>query len=498
VSAVNPPFRHELVKPGGQGGLTKLVTVVAVFFAASMAAISGLEVGSGSKTAIVLPLAAAVGLAMAVLALTRFSVYVALMLILRSSLDLAKLSGSAAGNTATNSTSTRGLDPASLLAVLFLLMAGLWLAAQARRQGGLPTATTMRRGFLWWITAAALSALGSGNVTSSALELVRLLAAIMMFVVLEQLINDHARLRRFLVVIYCSLIFPMLFTFAGLLTNHARTEVRGGFTRITGTFQTANDYGRYLMLMIIMAVALYPYLNRRWRKVLMLVLVPSLIQIVLTYTLTALGGMVIGLVVVGLMQSKKLLLTMGVAAVCVLVLVPPLASRVGSIGHVNSGPGVVTSATTGNSLIWRFSYWSQVLPLANHNPFTGIGLDQTQYQTDQAKQPHNDFVRAYVEMGIIGFCAFVYMLVCMVGLGRKAARAGPRGTLDRGVGVGFLGCAVAWISVSFAANVMSNVQTLWYLFAFAAAASAVVRMNTTTPAAANLINGSEGTVRGDQ
>lgn len=494
MSAVNPPLRRQqLARPPGQTGLTRLITVVAVFFAASMAAISGLEVGSGSKMAIVLPLAAAVGVAMAVLALTRFSVYVALMLVLRSSLDLAKLSGNAAGNTATNSTSARGLDPSSLLAVLFMLMAVLWLAAQARRQGGLPTPTNMRRAFLWFVAAAALSVLGSSNIQASVLELVRVLAAVMMFIVLEQLINDHARLRRFLVVIYCSLIFPLLFTFAGLLTHHARTEVRGGFTRITGTFQTANDYGRYLMLMIIMAVALYPYLNRRWRKLILLVLVPCVIQIVLTYTLTALGGMVIGLVIVGLMQSKKLLLTLAVAAVCALVAVPSLSSRLSSISHVNAGPGVATSATTGNSLIWRFSYWSQVLPLANSNPVTGIGLDMTQYQTDQAKQPHNDYVRAYVETGVIGFLTYVYMLVCLVGLGRKAARAGPRGTLERGIGVGFLGCAIAWVSVSFAANVMSNVQTLWYLFAFAAAASAVVRLSPSPDgsrpmAAADLVN----------
>jgi hypothetical protein len=51
----------------------------------------------------------------------------------------------------------------------------------------------------------------------------------------------------------------------------------------------------------------------------------------------------------------------------------------------------------------------------------------------------------------------------------------PPGSLDRGVAVGFLGCAVAFIAVSLAANVLSNVVLLWYLFAFAAAASFVAR-----------------------
>ena len=34
--------------------------------------------------------------------------------------------------------------------------------------------------------------------------------------------------------------------------------------------------------------------------------------------------------------------------------------------------------------------------------------------TDKAKQPHNDFIRAYVETGIVGFVAYVAVLVSLV------------------------------------------------------------------------------------
>jgi len=492
VSAVNPPVRQDLFKPEFRpGGVARLVTLVAVFFAASMAALSGLAVGAGSKQLIVLPLAAGVGVALAVLALTRFSVYVALMLVLRAALDITKLSNSGAGNTATNSTSARGLDPSSLLAVLFLLMAVLWLTAQHRRQGGLPTATPMRRAFLWFVAAAGLSALGSANIQSSMLELLRVFATVMMFIVLEQLLVDHAAVKRILVAIYCAMLFPLAYTAFGLATGHARSDLKGGYTRLAGTFQSSNDFGRFLMFMLIMAVAIYPYLSRRPRKLMLLLMIPSFGFLALTYTRTAILGTVLGLVVVGLMQSKRLLLTLAVVAVCALVAMPSLSSRFSSLGNSASAPGV--SGPSGNSLAWRLSYWSQVLPLANSNPVTGIGLNMTQYNTDAAKQPHNDFIRAYVEMGILGFGAYVFMLASLVGLGRRAIRAGPRGTLDRGIAVGFLGCAIAFVAVSAAANVMSNVVTLWYLFSFAAAASAVVRLNTPAapapaPADANLVN----------
>src|SRR5689334_22416018 len=115
----------------------KVVTFLAVALAVILAAASGLAAGEGSKTAVVLPIAIGAGLILGVLALTRFQLYVMLMLITRSTLDLAKLSERTAGTTAVKA-SSRALDPSSLLAVLFLLAAGIWLAAQYRHQGSLP------------------------------------------------------------------------------------------------------------------------------------------------------------------------------------------------------------------------------------------------------------------------------------------------------------------------------------------------------------------------
>ena len=86
----------------------------------------------------------------------------------------------------------------------------------------------------------------------------------------------------------------------------------------------------------------------------------------------------------------------------------------------------------------------------------------------------------------MGFFAYVAMLVAMVLLGRRAVRRTKKGTFERGVAVGFLGCAVAFIAVSFVANVISNVVNLWYFIAFAACASAVVKIADRREAMATL------------
>jgi len=475
VSVIAPPRDLQLGgepgQPAGGGSLSKLVTVLAVGLAAGAAAASGMSVGHGSKLAVVLPLAAVAGVGLGLLALTRFQVYVMLMLVLRASLDLAKLSGPAAGNTATNTAGSRALDPASILAVLFLLAAALWLAAQHRQQGRLP-GSPLRRALVVYVAAAVLSTLGSARPQASGLEVLRILSVVAMFAVLEQMMVDEIATRQLLAAAFLSTVFPLAFTTFGYLMGSPPTEAKGSFLRVTGPFNQSNTFGRYLMLMVIFGFALYPHLSRRLRLPMAVLLAGCGGFLLLTYTRTAILGTVIGLVIVGLVQSKRLLLGLVVAAFCALLLVPQLSGRFTSVTDLSS---TGSQPSDNNSLVWRLNYWTEVLPLANANPVTGIGLDMTQYNTDAAKQPHNDFIRAYVEMGLIGLGAYLAVLIALVGLGRRAVRASPSGTFDRGIAAGFLGCAVAFVAVSASANITSNVVSLWYLFAFAAAASGVVR-----------------------
>jgi putative inorganic carbon (hco3(-)) transporter len=462
------------------------VTLLVVAAAAGLAALSGISAGGDSKLAVVLPLAAAFGLGLGVLALTRFELYVLVMLACRASIDLAKLSGggaAGAGGSATattaGATATRALDPSSILGVLFLLAALLWLAAQRRERGQLP-GSGLRAALLWFTAASFVSVVGAARPLTGAVEAVRILTAVTMFVVLEQLIRDWATLRRVLLAAYLSMLFPIAYTLLGFATGGPASEVKGGLTRITGPFSQSNTFGRYLMVMIVFGAAILPYVARRLKLALGGILAVSSVLLLLTYTRTALVGTVVGLLVVGVIQSKRLVLVLVVALACALLLVPQLSSRFTSLASAGgAGP------TSNNSLTWRLDYWTQVLPLANENPVTGIGLDQTQFNTDQAKQPHNDFIRAYVETGVVGLLAFLAMLAALLVQGTRAVRASPPRSLGRAIGAGFLGCAVAYVAVSAAANVVSNVVMLWYLFTFAAAAGAVVRLSGAPPAASH-------------
>ena len=451
----------------------KLAAFMGIFVAAGLAAISGLSIDAG-KSGVVLPLALGTGVVLGLLALTRFQAYVMIMLFLRASIDLAKLSGKAAGNTSTNGAG-KALDPSSLLAVLFIVAAALWLMAQYRRTASLP-GSPVRRALLFFFACGIASILASENPGPSGLEALRIMAVVMMFVVLEQLMRDSARCRQILKAALCSAVIPLGVVAIGFASGHPRSEQKGAFTRIIGTFNQSNEFGIFLALMIVMGAALYPHISKRSRRYLAFLMIGEGVCLLLTYTRSALVGAVIGLVVVGAIQSKRILGALAIVAIVSLGVLPSVAGRFSDLGATSSTTTIVNghSQQETNSLTWRFGYWTQVLPLANRSPVIGIGLNQTQYNTDKAKQPHNDFVRAYVETGFVGLLAYISLHVALLGLGRRAKRLTTPGTFDRGIAAGFLGCAAAFLAISVVANVISGVVNLWYFFAFAAAASAAV------------------------
>jgi putative inorganic carbon (HCO3(-)) transporter len=457
-----------------------LLTVAAALAAAGSAVYTAVAITHGRPLAAILPIAVLLGVVVAGLAFTRFAVFVLLMLAVRPMVDLFKLSGPTAGQAGVDGGDgvSRAFDPSTLLAVLFLIAAGLWLAARARRDGRLRTSPL---GIALLLVAATclISALGADRVGVSMLEALRILTVVVMFLVLEQLVTDDRFARQVLFAAYLALGVVVVYTVLTSLTGNPPAEVKGSFVRITGPFAQSTTFGRYLMFLLIFGVAIYRYLSVRLRVTMVVLLALSFVFLFLTNTRSAILGVAIGLVVVALVQrSPRMIAALALTAVLGLLFLPAVGDRFAQLADARA----VGGAPTGNTLAWRLGYWAEIVPLANRNPVTGIGPNMTQLQTDEAKKPHNDFLRAYVETGVAGLLAYLAMVVLLLHAGLRALLRAPPGTLWRGVAVGNLGCAVAFVAVSAASNVLSSVATLWYLVAFAAVAGAITPASEQVPA----------------
>ncbi|MEO7837362.1 MAG: O-antigen ligase family protein [Acidimicrobiales bacterium] len=424
----------------------------------AVAAKTGIDLADGtSRSEVVLPVGALILAAMAALAFVRFEMFVVVVLVARASLDYAKVTAR----------SSSGLDPASGIAAVFMVAAVVWLVRR-RRGGRLVPSSALGRAMFAFFIAGLASAAASSRVGVSLLECARIAAVLTMLVVLENLLTGNRYRRHLLAAAFISAVLPLTLAAYQASSGKGIFEA-GGFSRIRGTFLHPNPFAIYLALLIVMGAALVPHVAGRTRLALVTLLAAASGGLFLTYTRTAWIAALAGLLVVGALQSRSLIIGLLIGAAVVVVAVPSVVSRFSDLGQERH-----LSGTPGNSLIWRFEYWGQALSLGGGNPATGIGLKMTQLQTDEGKEPHNDFIRVYVEMGVIGLGAYLALLAGLARTARRAVATARRG-FDRGIAVGFAGCVVTFLLVSIVSNVISQVVILWYFFAFAAAAAAVIR-----------------------
>jgi putative inorganic carbon (HCO3(-)) transporter len=456
------------------------LTLAVIVVACAAAATGVLAVRGVPRTELLMPIGVLAVGALIALGCYRFEWFVLAVLGLRSAMDAtsARVTGAKFASTVTKAPDAVSSGPAaSGMAALFIVLAVIWLLAQHRDRGR--TRLTPAEGaFAAFVAACLISVVGAVNHAAALTECARIIAAVLMFVVLARLLTSLASVRRCLIACAIGFVAPVLL---GLLQAAGKgTDFRsGGFGRVVGTFAHPNTFGFFLSMFILMAIALFRHCTVpvRWALAFGTLVCGGLL--VLTYARGPWIALVLGLIVIGVLQSRLIFVWMVGGIVAVVAAVPSVLSRI-----TDASSGSSASGSTNNSLSWRFDYWQQVIGLNHANPVTGIGLKGTKYLTDQNKAPHNDFLRAYVETGVLGLLAYVLVLVALVSVARRALRNAPRG-FPRGVAVGFAAVLLAYVIDSLTDNLMSEVVVLWYFYAAAACAFAVGRLGSPVERSAN-------------
>src|SRR5262249_57532856 len=109
-----------------------------------------------------------------------------------------------------------------------------------------------------------------------------------------------------------------------------------------------------------------------------------------------------------------------------------------------------------------------------NTPVTETGPTVVPLRPQTPQPPHNDYLRAFVELGFVGLVAFVGLLAALIALAVTAHRraVGPRA---RTISLAFVGVISGYVVASVAANLLGQVVLLWYVFALAASAAWVAR-----------------------
>jgi O-antigen ligase len=455
------------LRAAARAGSLTLPVVVAVLaaIAAGTAAAAGAE-----RLEIALPLIVAAGLGLAWLATVRFTYFVAAILLLRASLDTLKVS----------TASTTLFDPAALLSVVFLVTGGLWLVVQPR-QTRAPRSPLVAP-LITLAAVAALSTLSSPNAAAGLVDAVKLATVALMLAVLNEAFRSEDDVTIVVWAAFVSAVIPLVVGAFQYVTGTG-FHFSDDFARLTATFNHPNPFAIYLSLLLIMGAAILRYLALRTQVLLVWFMAACGVALIATYTRSAWIATMVGIIIVTWFISRRAVVAVTIIGVVVALMVPDIRARFEDLTETTTQSGAA-----GNSLVWRFEYWRQALEL-NTDPLLGSGLSAVRSESSEAKSPHNDFIRAYVETGFVGLAAYVWFLVAMV----RAALRGVRGTRDgflRGVAVGFAGIAAVFVVLSAVSNVITQLVLLWYVGAFAAAAVAAPRLDPADePAATSTVAG---------
>ncbi|MGH2641167.1 MAG: O-antigen ligase family protein [Actinomycetota bacterium] len=407
------------------------------------ATIGGLAAPGGNRSMVLLPVAVAVGLGVLVLAATRFEVFVGCILVIRASIDTIDFG-------------SRTLDAAGAISVLFVGASCLWLLAwrdDSARPASPVAALVPPIAALF--LCALISVLFSEHPLESLVEVGRFGTLIVIVAVLGRLVRDERSMRFVLLAALGSAIVPLLVGFRQI-TGGGGVLTASGLDRVRGTFLHSNPFAAYLFLMFTLAVSLYPHVERRWKLVLAPLAIACGACLIATYSRGAWAATVLALIVVGILQDRRILWLLGATSIVAVLAIPSIRVRLSDLTESQKESGA-----PGNSLVWRLQYWQEVLALQD-DPWFGIGIKEVELgATAASTPPHNDPIRIFVETGFLGLAAYTWLLIALGIQARATLGRAPPG-IPRGLAVAFAATFAGIVVLSLSANMITQLVILWY------------------------------------
>lgn len=255
------------------------------------------------------------------------------------------------------------------------------------------------------------------------------------FFIIVRLIEDD---RDFAVFYGALVVMAVLIAFHGIYqyivaapipaswTSQTEASVR---TRVYSLTGSPNIMGALLVLFAPMVAALAYWSKKTWVKLCAIGATGVMcLSILFTFSKGAWGGLAIAIVVFALFLDRRLIALMAVGGAGALMFVPSVANR---ITYLFTSDYAEASARAGRSVRWEIG----LQLLHEMNPSTGIGLgrfggavamqNRIMEQTDNFQYFYMDnyYLKTLTEMGYIGLCFFLLLLIgmliwCVRGVGR--------------------------------------------------------------------------------
>ncbi len=285
-----------------------------------------------------------------------------------------------------------------------------------------------------WVILLPLGGLGlEGSYLITAIrEWVRLFSWLMVYLIVMQL-KDRVDPQKLISLLFLSLIAPL--TAAAMQTflpqsllppqliNVTADSIGENLSRINGTLGHPNTFGTFLLLFIglttwklrcakqrvtwllLLGVLAFFFVGTKALFSIVMLAVFILVLVVPRLSLTNLiGGLLLFAIVIALFGMTEF----GQERLASIAETPLLNP------DMNISRAIILSKSDGNSFNWRLAEWSYLLKQWEYSPLLGFGLGTSPFVSHSGLLPHNDYIRALIEGGVLGIVTFITFLASQV------------------------------------------------------------------------------------
>jgi O-antigen ligase len=343
------------------------------------------------------------------------------------------------------------INPGSLLAVFLVAVGSAYLLENWSVVRRAPSI----RAFGALLALAVISIPLSSARTVGIEEILRLAAIVVLYGIAYVCVKRTRDLSLLAAALICSGLAPACV--AIYQASHSQLSLHHGFPRVRGSLATFDALGILMALVIVFAIPLAVSRAGRLRLLSWIALPVLMAALVASYGRTGWIGATVGLLIVGAVRQKWLIVAVPVLMVAVAVAVPSTTSRV-----------LELSGSQHNTFTSRVHQWTEALPSVGHRPVIGQGFGTLSSRS--TKSLLSDYVRTLVELGIPGLLVYLWLLLsAAVGVYRGAVLAHYSG--DRTAAAICLGAAAVvpvYALMSADSNLLTQIViagTAWTMIA---------------------------------
>lgn len=437
--------------PAGPQPGPMAVFVVLGAIVAGLAAALGFQALSPDTPFVILGGTVLTALVLAIIGLYRFSWFLLITLAVRPALDdlIADEFGT--------------FQPSAILGILVILISLLHLISR-KVSGNWNKITPLGFAFIGFFVLFVPSYITSIDRPVSQGAMFGLASVVLLYLAIEQhLLEDGRYLWKLLAASGIGMIVPIITGFVQFFFTGTLDPGGSGLVRIDGSFAHPNSYATYLSFTVLLAISIIPTVDVKRKLIVLSAACLGGFLLIATFARGAWASFLIGALVMAARINRKLVIVILVGAFAVAAAVPGVGDRLSNLTETTGANG---GAKTDDSLGWRIGYWGKIAPFFMDNPVSGIGIDATKTRTIEAKDPHNSFLQAFIEGGVLGGMAFLTLLGVASYAGWKTWKKARRGILDRQTSVISVGAIAALLSVAaqlITENVLLNTIVWWYL-----------------------------------